>query len=100
VPHSKAPQTDKGNLSCLLHTSRAKLEAISVQVPANKSGQESIADRLNDLLAECRRLERIAIPKLTALVDLKQSRLQTAFSVELKAGEEAPNATLREEEVA
>jgi type I restriction enzyme S subunit len=100
VLYSKALQTDKGNPSCLLHTSRTKLEAISVQVPANKSEQGSIADRLNDLLAECRRLERIALQQLTALADLKQSLLQIAFSVELKAVKEASTATLKEDEVA
>jgi type I restriction enzyme S subunit len=55
---------------------------------------------LNDLLAESRRLERIARQKLTALAEFKQSLLQKAFSGELTAGEEIPNATLKEEEVA
>jgi type I restriction enzyme S subunit len=82
------------------HTSPTKLEAISVQVPPNKIDQEIVADRLNNLLAESRRLERIARQKLTALADLKQSLLRKAFSGELTAGKVAPNAILMEEDVA
>ena len=81
------------------HTSPTKLEAIYVEVPPDKTEQESIADRLNDLLEERRRLERIARQKLTALAELKQSVIQKAFSGELTAGKETPKVTLKEEEV-
>lgn len=67
------------------HTSPKKLGELMVRYPAEKAEQVAVADRLNRLLSENRKLESIYQQKLIALAELKQSLLQKAFTGELTA---------------
>lgn len=62
--------------------------------------QKHIVSQLDEMAANCNAIESIYEQKHSALSKLKQSLLQKAFSGELTAGKEAPNAALKEEEVA
>jgi type I restriction enzyme S subunit len=72
------------------HTSPKKIGAIPVKVPPTKREQVSVAEHLNELQTETRRLEQAYHQKLQALNELKQSLLQKAFAGELTA-EKAEN---------
>ncbi|MEX1215241.1 restriction endonuclease subunit S [Saccharospirillum sp.] len=52
--------------------------------------QEELVERLDSLLVEIRRVEKIYQQKLTALAELKQSLLHKAFSGELTMGNVVP----------
>lgn len=82
------------------HTSPTKLGEIDICFPPTIDKQKDIADRLNEIQEEARKLESSYRQKLTVLNELKQSLLQKAFSGELTAGNAAPNATRTEEKVA
>lgn len=62
--------------------------------------QKQIVENVQELRISIRGLESIYQQKLIALAELKQSLLQKAFSGELAAGKEAPNAAVKEEELA
>lgn len=67
------------------HTSPKKLGSIKVFFPRTNAEQKAVADTLNDLYAETKRLETIYRQKIVALKDFKQSILQKAFTGELTA---------------
>jgi type I restriction enzyme S subunit len=79
------------------HTSPKKLGSVSICFPPPKTKQKVVADRLNELSAETKRLEAIYQQKLTALTELKQSLLQKAFTGELIA---KPEIALKQEAIA
>ena len=64
------------------HISGKQIESFKFMLPP-LSDQESIANTLNDLLANTQRLEEIYEEKLTALDELKKSLLHRAFSGDL-----------------
>ena len=67
------------------HTSPKKLGSIKVFFLRTNAEQKAVADTLNDLYAETKRLETIYRQKIVALKELKQSILQKAFTGELTA---------------
>ncbi|HNP65701.1 MAG TPA: restriction endonuclease subunit S [Woeseiaceae bacterium] len=81
------------------HFNVTAAKAALVPIPSIKE-QERIVAETNDVREECEKLGASYEQKLTALAELKQSVLQKAFSGELTAGKETPNANLKEEEVA
>ncbi|HVE20718.1 MAG TPA: restriction endonuclease subunit S [Acidocella sp.] len=65
------------------HTSPDKLGLVEVSFPESIKEQQSIAENLDALLDETRRLAGIYNQKLLRLAELKQAILQKAFSGEL-----------------
>jgi type I restriction enzyme S subunit len=85
--------------AALMQINIRDVRKICVYVPSRQK-QNELLGVLDGLSAETSRLEFIYQQKLTYLAELKQSLLQKAFSGELAAVQEVPNATLKEEEVA
>jgi type I restriction enzyme S subunit len=75
------------------------IKSLPVRLPPLDE-QAQIVCTIEDLKSQVSHIEKIYQQKLAALAELKQSLLQKAFSGELTAGKEAPNAILMEEEVA
>jgi type I restriction enzyme S subunit len=67
------------------HTSPKKMGRIMLAYPKTISEQKRIADRLDNVLWETKRLESLYSRELAALAELKQSILQKAFTGELTA---------------
>lgn len=67
------------------HTSPNKLGAINVKYPENREEQAAIGTKLNGFLGETKELESLYRNKVAALVELKRSLLQKAFSGKLTA---------------
>jgi type I restriction enzyme S subunit len=65
------------------HTSPKKLGDVVVSFPRSGDEQRRVADRLNKLHAETKRLEVVYQYKMEELTALKQSLLQKAFAGEL-----------------
>ncbi|PHS74519.1 MAG: restriction endonuclease subunit S [Porticoccus sp.] len=82
------------------HTSPTKLGEIDICFPPTIGKQKEIADRLNEIQEEVRKLASSYQQKLNSLKELKQSLLQKAFSGELTATKATTEAILKEEEIA
>ncbi|MBN1364390.1 MAG: restriction endonuclease subunit S [Syntrophaceae bacterium] len=63
--------------------SNSSLEDVLLQFPKSKEEQKSIVAKLDELLAETKKLEAIYLQKLADLEELKKSVLQKAFKGEL-----------------
>ncbi len=77
-----------------------EIREVEIGFPQSILDQERLVEKLDEMLAEKRKLESICQQKLSALSELKQSLLKKAFFGELTAGSEAPKATLKEDGVA
>jgi len=77
---------------------REHLFQYSVALP-EVSEQKRIAEQLDIIAMESRRIEIIYQQKLASLAELKQSLLQKAFSGELTAAKATTEAILKEEEI-
>lgn len=74
---------DSGSGAKVRHTSPGKIGAVRVRYPQSIAEQQTVADGLVELDAECQRLVGIYQRKLTALTELQQSLLHQAFTGQL-----------------